>query len=287
MFVGSTLPTKDKTSKAEFLKLASRAYITCGKHLQAMLPLNNELLKVMSATDPLAHGHSVFLARLKRLPKAVGVSLTTEDRRSYEKETSNYQVDNKLPATTDSNEKVVRLDHYWSEVEKMGSYPGMCAAILPLIFIFYGPQVEGSFIAMGDIIDGKTCRTDIETYSAIQTVKYGLRARKATSVSFLRKEDILHDRINASLVRNMAGAYKQQLEVVEEQMEEVAAKRQRLDISEKLPLSKEAYKVSLRERQSSTMKDFFLAGLKELDKQVLLIANVVFLWTLCTILVNI
>lgn len=107
MFVGSTLPTKDKTSKAEFLKLASRAYITCGKHLQAMLPLNNELLKVMSATDPLAHGHSVFLARLKRLPKAVGVSLTTEDRRSYEKETSNYQVDNKLPATIDSNGKVV------------------------------------------------------------------------------------------------------------------------------------------------------------------------------------
>ena len=57
--------------KTQFLKLASRAYITCGKHLQAMLPLNNELLKVMSAIDPLAHGHSVFLTRLKRLPKAV------------------------------------------------------------------------------------------------------------------------------------------------------------------------------------------------------------------------
>ena len=55
MFVGSTLPAKDKTSKAEFLKLASRAYITRGKNLQAKLPLNNELLKVMSATDPLAH----------------------------------------------------------------------------------------------------------------------------------------------------------------------------------------------------------------------------------------
>ena len=132
----------------------------------------------------------------------------------------------------------------------------MCAAILSLIFIFYGPQVEGSFSAMGDIIDGKTCCTDIELYSAIQTVKYGLRARKATAVSFLRKEDILHDRIDASLVRNMAGACKQQLEVVE-QTEEVAAKRQWLDIPEKLPLSKEVYKVSLRERQSSAVNDFF------------------------------
>lgn len=107
VFVGSTLPRKDQMSKAQFLKLASRAYITCGKHLQAMLPLNNELLKVMSAIDPLAHGHSVFLTRLRRLPKAVSVTLTTDDQRSYEKETSNYQVDNKLPATIDSNGKVV------------------------------------------------------------------------------------------------------------------------------------------------------------------------------------
>ena len=154
-----------------------------------------------------------------------------------------------MPATTDSSGKVVQLDPCWLEVKKMGSYPGTCAAILPLISIFHGPQAEGSFSAMGDIIDVKSCRTDIETYSAIQTVKYGLRARKATAVSFLRKEDILHDRIDTSLVRNMAGACKQQLEVVKEQTEEVAAKRQRLDIPEKLPLSKEAYKVSLRENE--------------------------------------
>ena len=67
----------------------------------------------------------------------------------------------------------------------MGSYPGMCAAILPLISIFHGPQAEGSFSAMGDIIDVKSCRTDVETYSANQTVKYGLRARKATAVSLI------------------------------------------------------------------------------------------------------
>ena len=139
----------------------------------------------------------------------------------------------------------------------MGSYPGMCAAILPLISIFHGPEVEGSFSAMGDIADVKSCWTDIETYSAIQTVKYGLRARKATAVSFLRKEDILHDRINLSLVRNMSGAYKRQREALKEQMEEVAVKRQRLDIPEKPPLNKEAYKASLREKQSSAMKDFF------------------------------
>ena len=144
------------------------------------------------------------------------MSLTTEDQRSYEKETSKYQVDNKLPATTDSSGKVVQLDPCWLEVKKMGSYPGTCAAILPLISIFHGPQAEGSFSAMGDIIDVKSCRTDIETYSAIQTVKYGLRARKATAVSFLRKEDILHDRINPSLVRNMSGAYKRQRDVVDE-----------------------------------------------------------------------
>ena len=52
----------------------------------------------VSSRPTCSQGHSVFLVRLKRLPKAVGVSLTTEDQHSYEKETSKYQVDNKLPA---------------------------------------------------------------------------------------------------------------------------------------------------------------------------------------------
>ena len=61
--------------------------------------------------------------KIEEATKSCCVTLTTDDQHNYEKETSNYQVDNKLPATTDSNGKVVRLDHYWSEVDKMGSYP--------------------------------------------------------------------------------------------------------------------------------------------------------------------
>ena len=118
-------------------------------------------------------------------------------------------------------------------------------------------KVEGSFSTMGDVIDVKSCRTNIETYSAIQTVKYGLRARSTTAVKYLRKEDILHDRIDPSLVRNMTGSYKRHRELMEDRTEEVTAKRQRLDIPDKLPLSKEAYKESMKARQNSAMKEFF------------------------------
>lgn len=86
------------------------------------------------------------------------------------------------------------------------------------------------------LMSSRRSHTHTETYSAIQTVKYGLRTRKATAVNFLRKEDILHNRISPSLVRNMAGAYKRQREVTEDRTEEAAAKRHRLDVLYELPL---------------------------------------------------
>ena len=48
---------------------------------------------------------------------------------------------------------------------------------LALLTIFLGPRVESSFSVMGDVMDKKFGRMNVSTYSAIQTVKYSLKAK--------------------------------------------------------------------------------------------------------------
>ena len=48
---------------------------------------------------------------------------------------------------------------------------------LSLLSIFHGPHVESYFSVMGDVIDKRSNRMQVETYSAIQSVNYGLSSR--------------------------------------------------------------------------------------------------------------
>ena len=54
-----------------------------------------------------------------------------------------------------------------------------------LLTIFHGPRVESSFSVMGEVMDKKSGRMNMSTYSAIQTVKYSLNAK--TSHTFRPK----------------------------------------------------------------------------------------------------
>ena len=54
-----------------------------------------------------------------------------------------------------------------------------------LLTIFHGPRVESSFSVMGEVMDKKSGRMNISTYTAIQTVKYSLNAK--TSHTFRPK----------------------------------------------------------------------------------------------------
>ena len=52
--------------------------------------------------------------------------------------------------------------------------------VIAVLTIFHGPRVEGSFSGMTDIIDSKSGRLDIESYDAMQTVKYALMANQVS-----------------------------------------------------------------------------------------------------------
>ena len=96
----------------------------------------------------------------------------------------------------------VTVDKWWSSVSMTGRYPSLCKLALSILTCFHGPQVESSFNAMNDIIDERSGRTDIETYGAIQSVKYAMWAlEKSASKIFVRK-DKLHDPVGRSLCNN-------------------------------------------------------------------------------------
>ena len=46
-----------------------------------------------------------------------------------------------------------------------------------LLTIFHGPRVESSFSVIGEVMDKKSGRMNMSTYTAIQTVKYSSNAK--------------------------------------------------------------------------------------------------------------
>ena len=81
-----------------------------------------------------------------------------------------------------------------------------------MLSCFHGPKVEGNFNTMGDVIDPKSCRMNVETYSAIQTIKYGLRAGQKTAIEKFTWTD--YEKVDTTLCRNLrspAARYKAHL----------------------------------------------------------------------------
>lgn len=45
---------------------------------------------------------------------------------------------------------------------------------------------------MNDVIDSKSGRINIDTYSSIQTVKYGIKSAEKNAIEYFKKKDYLH-----------------------------------------------------------------------------------------------
>lgn len=175
---------KDDTVVAQFKKKAATGFIQCAKHMQKRLPLNNKVLRSMSAIDPLARGHSETKKALDKLAEFAGPFLSDEEKESLPLETHRYQVDTGLKSYSEGD----RIDVWWSGVIQQGKYPALSRLALVCLSCFHGPMVESSFNTMGDIINIRSTRMKVETFSAIQTVKYGLKSRNTTALSLFKKK---------------------------------------------------------------------------------------------------
>ena len=100
--------------------------------------------------------------------------MPSTDLEDYKKECRKIMVDPTLPLAL-VEKKFIRADTWWFKLKD--KYPLLSKMSLVLLTIFYGPRVESSFSVMDDIMDKKSGRMNVSTYSAIQTVKYSLNAK--------------------------------------------------------------------------------------------------------------
>ena len=87
--------------------------------------------------------------------------------------------------------------------------------------IFSGPMVESSFSRMNGIIDPRSGRTEIDTYSPIMTVKYQLKSAGVTASSKFYRKDILRDPVDRNMcyyIWTACSRYKKRLATEREVM---------------------------------------------------------------------
>ena len=119
-----------------------------------------------------------------------------------------------LPALVSKN--FIRADTWWFKLKD--KYPLLSKMSLALLTIFHGPRVESSFSVMGDIMDKKSGRMNVSTYSAIQTVKYSLDAKtshafKPKSVQVFQRSDWLKSLVLSEGIRDSEKVYENELAV--------------------------------------------------------------------------
>lgn len=188
----------------EFREHLRSAYLTCGSYMQKKLPLDSPTLKALSCIDPCARGHSITQKGMRKLVTEIGFKhfLTPSGQDAVLREIINYQIDRGLPQYSQGADVV----DWWSKVMNTGRYPHLSKIVAAAFSIFHGPQVESSFNVMGDVIDAKTTRLNIQTYGAIQTIKYSLRSKNVTAVEYLKRDDPVYSGVNKRMCRNIRAA---------------------------------------------------------------------------------
>ena len=190
------------------MEQTQKAYIAGATVLLSKMPLDNKVLKATSALDPRGRTHESALSALLKLPKLATNVASKIDRKEYDAEARAYQIDTRLPVTADQP-----VQKWWMAIQGTGRYPNLCKMALALLTCFHGPLVEGSFNVMSDILTGRGSRMYVETYSAIQTVKYRLRKEKMShnrpeaAITAFKKKDPVFDHPGKVLVRNMKMAH--------------------------------------------------------------------------------
>ena len=126
----------------------------------------------------------------------------------------------------------MRVDHWWTKASETGKCPALCKISFAMLSCFHSPQVEGSFNTMGDVFDPKSCRMNVQTYSTIQTVKYGLQAEQKTAIEKFTRTDYLHEKVETTLCKNLRSSAARYKDHLRDKMKEQETK-------ERLKLQKE------------------------------------------------
>jgi len=232
-----------------FLSTVYNAYTTTAEYLRLKLPLVNPLLRSISAIDPTSLGNQVSVKYLSKLPEFITNVLTNESELDmFQLEVRKIQIDSNLPQATDASGEPTRIDKWWGAVADTNAYPALSKLVLAVLTCFHGPQVESSFNTMNDVIDERSGRTEIETYSAIQSVKYAMRAKGKTASQLFYRKNKLYDPVSKDLCNNFRSSSKVYRSDLEVKRKVVQSKKRKLNIVEHACVSKKKAKEILRKK---------------------------------------
>ncbi|RXN33440.1 hypothetical protein ROHU_015500 [Labeo rohita] len=156
----------------DFIENVIKAYINCGKYMQAKLPLKSKTLQALSSIDPVVRGHSQAVIQLKELAIIIKHLVPTESDPSME--ILRYNVDPNL-ANYEEGDDIVK---WWAHVISLGKYPALTQVIRGALSIFHGPLVESSFSLMGDVIDKKMDKTVCRNIRAAEKKDKSFREKR-------------------------------------------------------------------------------------------------------------
>ena len=244
LFIGfganGTLARCNKSVVSEFFTSIRNAYMSCGQYLQKKLPLENEFLKCANALNPNKRGRTETFEMLELLPTIVTNVLSDDELVKYMIEVRNYQTDN-LALYAQSERQSQRLDEWWVSVFSTGNYPSLSKLVKSIISLFHGPVVENTFSSMNYIIDSRSGRMDVRTYSAVQTVRTSLKARNKSSLEYFHRNNVKLDPVKINLIKNIQNSSKRYREEKAKEAGEnkVAKSKQKLTKSEGQMILKE------------------------------------------------
>ena len=138
----------------DFYRTVIKAYIQAGNYLQQKYPVENPLLESMAGLNPNSHQMSIA-------DKMISLKSFFEPFIS---------IDNSSDFTAE-----------WSKIFETKRYTILSSVVEASLSIFTDPILESSFSMMNDIIDSRSGRTEIDTYSAIMTVKCQMKSAGVTA----------------------------------------------------------------------------------------------------------
>ncbi|GBL79039.1 hypothetical protein AVEN_76572-1 [Araneus ventricosus] len=162
------------------------------KNVAAKDALDNLLLNAVSAVDPSCRQHSLSLKLMKDLPNLATNVISVEEREAYDLKVYHYHV-----AKLRQPEQKEPVDNWWVETKNSTRFPLLSRMACALLTCFHGPKVESSFSIMNAVITPGSNRLNVQSFDAIQTVKYELAAE------FFLKGDFLHDPFDKNLCKNV------------------------------------------------------------------------------------
>ena len=143
------------------------------------------------------NSRQMFQAHEKLIPlkSFFGPFISIDNSLDFTAELRNYVIDSDLCQP----QEIEGLDVWWNKIFETKRYPILSSVVKASLSILTGPMVKSSFSMMNGIIDSWSGRTEINTYSAIMTVKYQLKSAGVTASSKFYRKDILRNPVYGNM----------------------------------------------------------------------------------------